>query len=297
MYNTILLAVSPSVRTDTAPVTAFALARANNARLIVFHALSLPCNSWCEVGDMVSKDELVNRTQAKIAESFAKDLEGIDAEIFVTASPAPEELVALASREGADLIVMGHHTAESPEDCRRMWGMVDTTVDKVCAHSHCPVLVITDRHESDLTEIKRVVMATDLSTPSDNALCQAASIARAHGAKLDIFHVLDVGLSYPNPKYYQQDMNYFISKAKERMHKRYGELLDGIDYELQCWEGIPYTELLKYARWNDSDLIVMARHSSIKDSHQALIGSTVVQVALSPSCPTMVVNYRAKSCI
>lgn len=177
-----------------------------------------------------------------------------------------------------------------------MWGMVDTNVEKVSMQTTAPVMVVTKPSPLLERDPERIVMATDLSTPSESALCSAVNMAKKFGATLKIFHVLDTGLAYPNPKLYQQDMESFIETAKAKMQRKYEHILRDVEHEYESWEGVPYSEILKYTRWQEADLLVLARHSSIKDSHQALIGSTVVQVALSPSCPTLIVNYRAKSC-
>jgi len=50
-------------------------------------------------------------------------------------------------------------------------------------------------------------------------------------------------------------------------------------------EGIPYVEILKVARENEADLIVMAHHSSDLSDDDADIGSTVEQVVLRSACP------------
>jgi hypothetical protein len=39
-----------------------------------------------------------------------------------------------------------------------------------------------------------------------------------------------------------------------------------------------------------ADLVIMAHHSKEMDPEKAFLGSTVVQVALNASCPTMSVN-------
>jgi nucleotide-binding universal stress UspA family protein len=145
--------------------------------------------------------------------------------------------------------------------------------------------------------IKRIVMATDFSTPSDSALCYAVQMAASFGAHLDIIHVLDVGQASPNPAYYMQSMEVFINKAMARMRNRYAAALDGISHEFHCWEGVPYVEILKQARWQEADVIIMAQYSTSEGQAKPSVGSTTIQVALSPGCPAVLVNYRARTCI
>ena len=64
------------------------------------------------------------------------------------------------------------------------------------------------------------------------------------------------------------------------------DLCDGFaNAEVIVREGIPYVEILKVARENEADLIVMAHHSSDLSDDDADIGSTVEQVVLRSACP------------
>ena len=75
------------------------------------------------------------------------------------------------------------------------------------------------------------------------------------------------------------------------MKKKYGPELEGFaDHSFESWEGTPYVEVLKFARWRNADLIIMAHHSKEIDPEKALLGSNVVRVALSATCPTISIN-------
>ena len=296
MFKKILLAVTPQINTQTAPKAAFDLARKRGAELILFHALPVGKDAWCSFEETVPETQLIESTKNKIAKYYANDLKDIPTHsIRVVTGSVDEQLLKIIHSEGIDLIIMGHHTAgmQRPD---RMWGVVDTSIRKVCSNVFCPVMVVTNEMAKG-AEINRILMATDFSTPSDSALCYATQLARTNEAHLDIFHVLDVGQTRPNPQYYMQEMDVFIDKAMERMKKKYAKALEGISHEYHCWEGIPYTEILKQARWKDSDVVIMAQYSSSEEPSQPQIGSTPIQVALSPGCPAIIVNYRARNCM
>ena len=296
MFKKILLAVTPQIDTPTAPRAAFDLARKRGAELVLFHALPIGRDAWCSFDDTIPAQALKESARAKIAEYYADDLKDIpNHSIRVACGPAHEEMLKVIHSEGVDLIVMGHHT-QAVHRPDRMWGVVDTTIRKVCANVFAPVMVVTN----ELTpgaEIKRIVMATDFSTPSDSALCYAIQLAAANDAHLDIFHVLDIGQTTPNPKYYMQSMDIFIDKALARMQKKYAVALTGVSHTFHCWEGIPYIEILKQARWEQADLVIMAQYSGSEEPAKPAIGSTSIQVALSPGCPVIIVNYRARVCM
>ncbi|WP_419785375.1 universal stress protein [Pseudodesulfovibrio sp.] len=295
MFKKILLAATPQIDAEAAPETAFEFARKNDAELILYHALPIGKNAWCTFDDVVSEERLIEAARCKISETYADRLEGIRHSVRVVTEPSHEKLLKIIHTEGVDLVVMGHHTGGTPRT-DRMWGMVDTSIRRVCSNIFSPVLVVTQPTPA-LPELKRILMATDFSTPSDSALCYAVQLARHTGAHLDVFHVLDIGSRCPDPKYYMQDMNIFIEEAKERMAKRYAKPLRDIDHSYECWEGVPYTEILKRARWSGADAVVMAQYSSSQEPATASVGSTVIQVALSPGCPVLIVNYRARVCM
>ena len=296
MFKKILLAVTPLIDVQTAPKAAFDLARKRGAELVLFHTLPIGRDPWCSFDDTISSGDLVASARKKIADFFAEDLKDIpNHSIRVTTGTPHRELLKIIHAESIDLIIMGHHTSamDRPD---RMWGVVDTTIRKVCANVFCPVMVVTGEMPAK-ADIKRVLMATDFSTPSDSALCYAIQLARANDAHLDIFHVLDVGQASPNPKYYMQAMDVFIDKAMERMTRRYTKALTGVSHAFHCWEGIPYVEILKQARFEKADVVVMAQYSSSEEDSKPSVGSTPIQVALSPGCPAIIVNYRARNCM
>lgn len=295
MFKKILLAVTPQIDPQTAPKAAFDLARKHDAELVLYHALPIGRDPWCSFEDTIPEAQLIESTKAKIEAYFSDDLEGIRHSVRVVTGQAHEKLLKIIHVEGIDLVVMGHHTGTTirPD---RMWGMVDTSIRKVCSNVYCPVLVVT-QEAPQVADIKRIVMATDFSTPSDSAMCYALQLARLTGAHLDIFHVLDIGHSCPDPKYYMQAMDVFIDEAKAKMTRKYAKPFEDVSHSFDCWEGIPYSEILKKARWSQADIVVMAQYSSSQEPAMASIGSTVIQVALSPGAPALIVNYRARVCM
>ena len=62
------------------------------------------------------------------------------------------------------------------------------------------------------------------------------------------------------------------------------------NYDIAVWEGIPYVELLKFARETSGDLIVMAHHTKDIDPEKAFFSHTIEQVVLRSACPVVSVN-------
>jgi nucleotide-binding universal stress UspA family protein len=60
-------------------------------------------------------------------------------------------------------------------------------------------------------------------------------------------------------------------------------------YSMEVWEGIPFVEIVKYAREKHADLIVMA-YNTRKTDDDAFIGSVAEQVILRANCPVISIN-------
>jgi nucleotide-binding universal stress UspA family protein len=136
-----------------------------------------------------------------------------------------------------------------------------------------------------------IVLATDFSGPAEHAFDLASWMTQYYESKLHIFHVIPVDEDQDTLIFNQTEIEKNIQDAKERMKKEYGKELEGIvKCSYESWEGTPYVEILKFARWRNADLIIMAHHSKEVDPEKALIGSNVVRVALSATCPTISIN-------
>ena len=294
MFKKILLAINPSPLCQCAADAAFNLSRQLEAELIIFHACNLPSHSWLDKNVILEPDKL-NHIKNKIADYYGDKLDDLPQySIQVAPGVVHEEILHAARREKADLIIMGPHSVAEEETRNQMWGMLSSTVQKVSQASFFPLMTVSQEPSSALPS--RIVFATDFSTPSRSALNFACRMTRAFNAHLHVFHVLDMGLCYPNPAYYQNDMSEFIQKSLKKREWEYTPLLKDISYSFEAWEGTPYVEILKFARWHKADAIIMAHHSRKVDSRSAVIGATASQVALTPSCPTFIINYKVESC-
>ncbi len=136
-----------------------------------------------------------------------------------------------------------------------------------------------------------IVLATDFSEPAHHAFDFAFRMTQYYQAKLHIFHVIPVAHDEDALILDQTDIEKSIKDAQEKMKNKYGSELEGVvEYSFESWEGRPYVEILKFARWRNADLIIMAHHSKEIDPEKALLGSNVVRVALSATCPTISIN-------
>ena len=136
-----------------------------------------------------------------------------------------------------------------------------------------------------------IVLATDFSEPAHYAFDLASGMTQHYKARLHIFHVLPIDEDEQSLILDQAEIEKSIKGATEKMKNKYGPELEGIaECSFESWEGTPYVEILKFARWRKADLIIMAHHTKESDPEKALLGSNVVRVALSATCPTISIN-------
>ncbi|MEW6162806.1 MAG: universal stress protein [Nitrospirota bacterium] len=145
-----------------------------------------------------------------------------------------------------------------------------------------------------MMEIKRILFPTDFSEGSSHALEYAIDMAKRYGAKLYLLHVIyDVvkagGLFIPHASL--DEMYKDIEKAAKKEIDRYGleQLRGQKDVQHTVLKGTPHEEIVKFAKDNRIDLIIMG--STIKKGvSRILFGSTATPVVRHSPCPVLIVR-------
>ncbi len=82
-----------------------------------------------------------------------------------------------------------------------------------------------------------------------------------------------------------------IRKASQQLRIKYISQMGTFkQYTMEVWEGIPFVEIVKYAREKHADLIVMAHNTRKTDDDDTSIGSVAEQVILRANCPVISIN-------
>lgn len=298
MFNKIVFATSATRASDHAARVAFNLAARYDAELNLFHVLGVPSRGYSQVVMDVKTREKVEVTpeymewieeeiRTYYADQMKPDMKcGIKAVVGVP----HREILRHARDTGADLIVLGGTTSEESEAVYRQ-SVPGSTLQRVARGARCPVLVVSRPAASFWGGMSSIVLGTDFSKASDSAFDFAVSIARQLGCELSLFHCLDISGKQMGRSMSQDEIEQKIREALRRMRSRYVPRMDGIPrYAMDVWEGIPYVEVVKYAREKHADLVVMAHHSRRRDSGSDHIGSNMEQVIVRSSCPVISVN-------
>lgn len=289
MFKDIVLAIAPTDVCKSAADAAFAFAEKHEARLALIHVCGLPTHGWGSIEHLVPSGE-VDRIKQSIQKEYGKLLTSHgNNEVHVVPGIAHSEVLRLARKNNADLIVMGSCSKDDLERRSRMWGVAGSNIERVSQKAKCPVMIVARPITKESLQFKNIVVATDFSHQAECAVGYGGQLARQYKAALHVFNVLDIPQGIEAPS--QEEIEAGIAESRARMNKEFTPRLEGIDeYTFECWEGVPAMEILKYARLRNADLILMAHHSKEQDPEKAYLGSTVAQVALNASCPTISIN-------
>jgi nucleotide-binding universal stress UspA family protein len=291
-FETILVAVDFSENAVHAFRVACSLAVAAQTRLTVLHVVApaLAAEERASPGQAAAwasgAEDLHRSLKCQMREVYSPN-RAIDVEYRTAEGDAAREILRVADEIQADLIVTGTHGRTGLR--RLLAGSVAATV---LVKAHCSVLALRAGHgEHKPGAVQTILHPTDFSRASEAALQVARSLARDHGARLIVLHVvpLDVYLDGKmaveiDTRDYQDSLN--------RIRKR----LDGPDLkhpvETRLVRGFEAEEILREAADFACDLIVMGTHRRT-GLRRVLMGNTAESVLPKAHCPVLVVKAPA----
>ncbi len=303
MFKKILFATNASPACDAAAKIAFELAQKYDAELTLFHVFGEPSRgasqrvkSYATGQEAELGPDYVEWIKQEMQTTYGDLADKYTTPVYAAKAGIPStEILRLARDMDADCIIMGAHARQDDTAAERFRGIVGTTMQKVAQRAKCPVLIISRPCETCFWYFNQIIFGTDFSKASLAAFQFAYKMASHIGCKLHLFHALDIQVSQAGIPPGQKSIETRIAEAKTKIQEHYVSLMDNFDnYEITVWEGVPYVELLKYAREASADLIVMAHHTRELDPDDALFGSTVEQVVLRSACPVASVNRPDK---
>ena len=288
LFKNILFASSGTAGSDNAAKLAFGLAEKQQAELTLYHCCGVPSRGFTtnvtdtRSGSLEQPDEAYQEmVREELNTAYAYQIEACTRPFRMELSVGmpSTEILRYARQIKPDLIVMGASSAASDPNAARMRSIVGNTVRAVAKKAPCPVLIVNRPCTTCWHLFSNIVFCTDFSEAANHAFRFALNTARQLNAKLYITHIQGMTMD-------QSEIERHAEQMREKIDKLYLSKLDGFaNAEVIVREGIPYVEILKVARENEADLIVMAHHSSELSDDDADIGSTVEQVVLRSACP------------
>ncbi len=297
MFSRILTATDLLEACDAVVLTALEMARQNEAQLFILHVLESRYSGHhrefvvdFETGEeTVATAEYIQKVKDVLDEKCGGALKPYGKyEIRVRAGFPWMEILRWARKENVKLVVMGPHAGKAEEKgVARTVNKIGSTLEAVIMRARCPVMVVNQFIPKEKLNFKKIMVCMGFSKTCQYAFEFAAKVAKRYQSELYVFHMLPVPMGY----YTQSE----LERAREEKRKQLDALCQEGAAGLKCksvvWEGtLPYVEILKYARENDVDLIVMGSHTKEKDK-KWYIGSAVEQVSLRAASPVMVVTH------
>lgn len=303
MFKKILFATTASPSCDHAARVAFDMAKRYGSELIVFHVLGIPSRGFSRfvtdvrTGESVTfDDDYLGWVKEEMKNTYAIQLDMHQKSTIEALPGVPHtEILRAARKKNVDLIIMGSTTREEDEGTYTYRSATGSTLQDITKAARCPVLIIGRPVASVWGGFSNIVFGTDFSRSADSAFLFAYKVAKTFGCTLHLFHAYDISSIHSGKIMEQDEIEDNMIEAREKIRKMYIPRLKGFDnYEIEIWEGIPYVEIVKFARENYADLIVMAHHTRKPSSEKTLLGSTVEQVVLRATCPVASVNRPDK---
>ncbi len=298
MFKNILFATSATPASDYAARVAFDMAQRYDSHLTLLHVLGVPTRGYSQLvmdvktGEKVElDDEYVSWVEEEIKTYYSKQLDtakNIDIKIVI--GYPHREILREARALKPDLVIMGGSTEEEGVSVYKK-SMVGSTLQRVAKSIKCPVLIVNRAAASFWGGMSNVVFGTDFSKASDAAFRFALKIAKALDCELHVFHALDISDVHLGKLMTQDEIETQIRESLQRIRGKYiKKLQKDQEYSFDVWEGIPYIEIVKYAREKFADLIVMAHHTRKMNAEDKRLGSNIEQVIVRAGCPVISIN-------
>jgi nucleotide-binding universal stress UspA family protein len=149
-----------------------------------------------------------------------------------------------------------------------------------------------------MIKLKKILYPTDFSEASSEALKYAVGLARSTQAKLILMHVV-------NQKMFSEGLSLARVTSPEALGKEIADEArrrlkvlipaaerEGLDWESNVRSGNPAQEVIRYAKENGVDMIVIgtAGHSGVE---HMMFGSTAERVVRGAHCPVLSVKPPA----
>lgn len=146
-----------------------------------------------------------------------------------------------------------------------------------------------------MIQLQKILLPTDFSDYSQNAAAYATEFANKFGAELHLLHVLqdlvamvpEPGLAFPPPGDYMLELQQSAETALTKLPDP--PLAEGAEVVRAVRQGPPFVEIVRYAKENDIDLIIMGTHGRSGLSH-VLLGSVAEKVVRKSPCPVLTVR-------
>ena len=141
-----------------------------------------------------------------------------------------------------------------------------------------------------MSAYKKMLVAIDLTEEAPQVLDKAKAVSEAHGAELMLVHVVEpVGYAYGGD--IPMDLTSIQDQLDEHATQRLADISDPYDIPREDQHivvGMPDTEIQRFAKEHNVDLIVVGSHG--RHGFALLLGSTSTGVLHGAECDVLAVR-------
>ncbi|MBC2846147.1 universal stress protein [Winogradskyella flava] len=250
----IIIPVDFSKYSEYALETGAALAKQHNAELIVMHMLELSESIFSTSSTERNEETafMLMVTNKEFEEFLDKPyLEGITVTPIIKHHKVLKEVSKVASREKADLIVMGSRGHSDHDGI-----FTGSNTEKVVRYSETPVLVVKSKPES--VNFKNVVLGCDFSEESIDAVKKAIEALKELSENTTLLHVNLPNLGFMSTDEIDEKITDFFKLAD--LQDKASSIAYISDHTVE--DGV-----LNYARRNRADAVAIITHGRTGLSH------------------------------
>jgi universal stress protein E len=206
---------------------------------------------------------------------------------IVKAGDPFQEIVQVATDNDADLIAMGSHRRRILRDV-----FVGTTIERVMRTGHHPVLMVNTEPKGTY---RRVVVATDMSEASANALSTARSLGLLDGAYVSLVHAFEPlakgMMIYANVE--REKIEEHVAHEASETRRKLADFVDKLQlgelrYDLRLLEGPTFRTIKEFVDKEQPDLLVIGTRG-LTGVKRILLGSVADAVLRGIECDILAV--------
>jgi nucleotide-binding universal stress UspA family protein len=222
---------------------------------------------------------------------------GVNVETLVREGDAVHAILHETEQLPIDLVVMGSHGAGGFEHL-----VMGSVAEKVLRKAPCPVLTVGPPTGGDDAargvRYDRILCPIDFSEPSIRALEYALSLAEGPSCRVTLFHVHEQILYSFLPYERALEDAHYVRAVLDEIQEHLERMLpdnasDLCTPRVVARRGRPHEEILRLAREEESDVIVLGVHGR-PFLERLLLGSVTSHVVRGAPCPVLTVRATTR---